>query len=51
MIQHQEYILAIKDAIKPGLYLCLRKSYNREMVAKYLNGIRKKFGGEDDRSK
>ena len=49
MVKHQEYIIAIKDAIKPGLELCFKKPFEREMVAKYLNKIHQKEYVEDER--
>ena len=42
MLRHQELIIAIKDAIKPGLEICFKKPFEKEMVADYFNTISKK---------
>lgn len=48
MLQHQEFIIAIKDAIKPGLELCFKRPFDRDMVTSYLIQIRKRVYEEDE---
>lgn len=39
MIQHQELILAVKDAIKPGLCAIIFKKFTKEMLKDYFNKL------------
>jgi hypothetical protein len=39
MIQHQELILSIKDAIKPGAFSPFYKPFTKEMVKEYFTKL------------
>jgi len=42
MIHHQEMILAVKDAIKPGLFSIYFKRYTPHMVKEYFRSLKQK---------
>ena len=42
MIQHQERIIAVKDAIKPGIIAIITKPFEKYMLKEYLRQLKQK---------
>ena len=43
MLEHQERILSVKDAIKPGYLSIWTKPFTKEMISEYFDSVRIKI--------
>lgn len=51
MVAHQERILVVKDAIKPGYLNIFFKRFTKEMLTNYLSMVRTKQIDVDQKNK